>query len=100
MLDPEFVKWLATLGVGGILAAMMFHFYRTDRQDCAQRHAEHMKRHEATAERLESVVRDNTGAMVHIQEGVSELTGVVVDLRRAIETRQRKFDHDSPGGHR
>lgn len=29
-MDAEFVKWFATLGVGGILAAFMFHFYRKD----------------------------------------------------------------------
>jgi len=29
-MDPEFVKWLATLGVGGVLAGFMFHFYRKD----------------------------------------------------------------------
>jgi len=30
MLDSEFVKWLATLGIGGILAGFMFIFYRKD----------------------------------------------------------------------
>lgn len=29
-MDGEFIKWLATLGVGGVLAAFMFHFYRKD----------------------------------------------------------------------
>jgi hypothetical protein len=29
-LDAEFFKWFATLGVGGILAAFMFVFYRKD----------------------------------------------------------------------
>jgi len=27
---PEFTKWLATLGVGGILAGLMFMLYRKD----------------------------------------------------------------------
>lgn len=27
---PEFVQWLATLGVGGVLAGLMFIFYRKD----------------------------------------------------------------------
>lgn len=30
MLDPEFAKWIATLGVGGVLAGFMFAFYRKD----------------------------------------------------------------------
>lgn len=29
-VDAEFTKWLVTLGVGGILAAFMFTFYRKD----------------------------------------------------------------------
>lgn len=30
MVDAEFAKWLATLGVGGVLAGIMFMFYRKD----------------------------------------------------------------------
>lgn len=30
MLDPEFVKYLASLGVGGIIAGFMFVIYRKD----------------------------------------------------------------------
>lgn len=30
IMDAEFVKWLATLGVGGVLAGLMFMFYRKD----------------------------------------------------------------------
>lgn len=30
VVDAEFIKWFATLGVGGVLAAMMFWFYRRD----------------------------------------------------------------------
>lgn len=30
MFDPEFAKWVATLGVGGVLAGFMFAFYRKD----------------------------------------------------------------------
>ena len=29
-MDGEFAKWLATLGVGGVLAGLMFYFYRKD----------------------------------------------------------------------
>ncbi len=48
MLDPEFVKYLATLGVGGILAAGMFYFYRLDSI--------------STRESLSRIVTDNTAA--------------------------------------
>jgi hypothetical protein len=29
-MDAEFFKWVATLGVGGVLAGFMFVFYRKD----------------------------------------------------------------------
>jgi len=29
-IDTEFSKWLVTLGIGGVLAAFMFVFYRKD----------------------------------------------------------------------
>ena len=29
-MDTELAQWLGTLGVGGVLAAFMFHFYRKD----------------------------------------------------------------------
>lgn len=29
-MDMEFTKWLITLGVGGVLAAFIFMFYRKD----------------------------------------------------------------------
>ncbi len=29
-VDSEFYQWLATLGIGGILAGFMFMFYRKD----------------------------------------------------------------------
>ena len=29
-VDGEFIKWFTTLGVGGILAGLMFMFYRKD----------------------------------------------------------------------
>ena len=29
-MDSEFIKWLATLGIGGVLAGFMFMFYRKD----------------------------------------------------------------------
>jgi len=30
MADGEFLKWLASLGVGGVLAGLIFYFYRRD----------------------------------------------------------------------
>lgn len=55
MFDPEFVKWFATLGIGGILAAFMFVFYRKD----VQMYTELWK---DTTTMLIGVVKDNTAS--------------------------------------
>ena len=54
-MDAEFTKWLVTLGVGGILAAFMFTFYRKD----VRQYTELWK---AATEQLMAVVRENTAS--------------------------------------
>ena len=53
MGDLEFIKWLATLGVGGILAGFMFIFYRKD----VKQYTELWK---TATDELMIVVKDNT----------------------------------------
>lgn len=55
MFDVEFVKWFATLGIGGILAAFMFVFYRKDVQ-------QYTDLWRTTADQLIAVVKDNTAS--------------------------------------
>lgn len=55
MFDPEFVKWFATLGVGGILAAFMFVFYRKDVK-------QYTTLWEVTATQLITVIKENTAS--------------------------------------
>lgn len=52
-IDLEFTKWLATLGIGGILAAFMFMYYRKD----IKQYTELWK---TTSEVLIQTVRENT----------------------------------------
>lgn len=33
MSDPDFLRFMATLGVGGVLAGFMFYFYRKDTRE-------------------------------------------------------------------
>ena len=54
-MDPEFGKWLATLGIGGVLAGFMFMFYRKD----VKQFTELWK---ATTDQLITVVKDNTSS--------------------------------------
>jgi len=54
-LDPEFAKWFITLGVGGILAAFMFMFYRKD----VKQYTELWK---VTSDQLIVVIKENTAS--------------------------------------
>ena len=53
--EPEFIKWLITLGVGGVLAGFMFVFYRKD----IKQYTELWK---ITADQLMSIVKENTAS--------------------------------------
>lgn len=59
MLDPEFTKWLATLGVGGALAGLMFAFYRKDIK-------QYTELWRITAEQLTDIVKENTASNVKL----------------------------------
>jgi len=71
MFDTEFAKFLATLGVGGVLAGVMFFFYRRD----MQAHAEVLR-----AERnvLIEVVKENTSSN-------TKLVTVIEALQRSLD---------------
>lgn len=55
-LDAETLKWLASLGVGGALAGMMFMVYRKDMRTNAERWR-------GQSEMLMAVVKENTAAV-------------------------------------
>ena len=54
-MDVEFLKWLATLGVGGVLAGFIFHFYRKD----VRAYTEQWR---GQSELLVTVVKENTSS--------------------------------------
>lgn len=58
-IDTEFVKWLATLGIGGILAGFIFIFYRKD----IRQYTELWK---MTAEQLMMIVKENTASNIKL----------------------------------
>ena len=59
MIDLEFTKWLATLGIGGVLAAFMFTFYRKD----VKQYTELWK---AATDQLIMVIKENTASNVKL----------------------------------
>ena len=59
MVDPEVVKWFATLGVGGVLAALIFSFYRKDLKS-------YTELWKTSSDMLMTVVRENTASNVRL----------------------------------
>jgi hypothetical protein len=80
MFDEETLKWLASLGVGGILAGFIFMVYRKDSR-------EWQAAWKGQTELLMSIVRDNTKAMTSLDERLE---------RDRTEDRER---HREPGRH-
>ena len=65
-MDADFIKYLATLGVGGTLACMMFFVYRKDMRQV-------LDAWKGQSELLLSVVKENTAA-------ISTLTSLIKEL--------------------
>ena len=59
MLDPEFIKYFATLGIGGVLAGFMFMFYRKDVRQYTD-----LWKH--VSEQLTTVIKENTASNVKL----------------------------------
>lgn len=81
MPDPEFAKWLATLGVGGVLAAFMFLFYRKD----VKQYTELWK---LATEQFMTIVKENTASnaklinLIEIQERNAMRKSDIMELIR------------------
>lgn len=83
MLDGEFVKWLATLGIGGILAGFIFIFYRKD----IRQYTELWK---ITAEQLMFIVKENTASnikLIILLESRERNDVRITDIERLVDDR-------------
>ena len=95
MFDPEFVKWISTLGIGGVLAGFMFAFYRKD----IKQYTELWK---ITAEQMTNIVKENTASntklivMIENQERNNVRRGDISSIKRhlhiADELQERLTD--------
>jgi hypothetical protein len=89
MIDPEFVKWLSTLGIGGILAAFMFVFYRKD----VQQYTDLWKN---TTTQMMEIIKDNTASnikLINLIESQERQALRKEDIAAMIETRFREKSH-------
>ena len=81
-MDLEFAKWLATLGVGGVLAGVMFGFYRKDMREFTG-----LWRNQS--DMLMTVVKENTTALV----ALSTQFKVTEALHRRLDAMDGEFPH-------
>jgi hypothetical protein len=80
-MEPEFVKFLATMGTGGIIAGLVFFFYRKDSLD-------HAKTWQGQSEMLLQVVKENTASNTSLQATTAALNGVILGLQRDMAARE------------
>jgi hypothetical protein len=66
MMDSEVVKWFASLGVGGVLAGILFFFYRKDVRF-------YMEQWKGYTDKLIEVVTENTRANTELRDAVRAL---------------------------
>lgn len=77
-MDPEFIKYLGTLGVGGALAGMMFAMYRKD----VKLYTDLWK---GQSDRFMQIVESNT-------ESHTKLILIVDALRRQLDREAKNYD--------
>jgi len=83
--NPEFMKFLATLGVGGILAGLMFIFYRKD----VKQYTELWK---LATDQLMQIVKENTTSntkLIIMLENQERNSLRKSDIEALIEKRHR-----------
>lgn len=81
-VTTEFAQWLVTLGVGGVLAAFMFVFYRKD----VKQYTELWK---AQAERMENMIRFMTEVVLKNTESNTQLITLIEEMKA---NQMRKAD--------
>jgi hypothetical protein len=90
-MDAEFAKWLATLGVGGVLAGLMFMFYRKD----IKQYTELWK---TATDQLMLIVKENTASnakLISMIEAQERNAVRKEDITLLIEKRLRDKDGHS-----
>ncbi len=67
-LDADTLKWLSSLGVGGVIAGFMFVFYRKDRQSYIEASAQYAHNLEIHAQ----VWREDRRVLMELLKSTSE----------------------------
>lgn len=89
-VNQEIFQWFATLGVGGVLAAFMFYFYRKDMKENADRIKELIDSYKAEQTGWKEIVINNTKAMAECTKMTEQV------FRYLIDTHQFLRNGDQP----
>lgn len=84
MQDPETIKWFATLGVGGVVAAFMFLYYRRDVKFYTELWQKQAGDNQIVLQQVMGVVRDNTAAL-------TKVVAVVDSLHNRLDTNSHPY---------
>ncbi len=91
------LKWLATLGVGGVLAGIMFVFYRKDSLEWRKAVEEQRDAWRGQAELLVTVVKENTMSNTAVIKSVEANTRMVESMHNrldSVDRGRRKINRD------
>lgn len=77
LVDAEFIKWFATLGIGGVLAGFMFMFYRKDIK-------QYTELWRMTTEQTILVVKENTATITKLNS--------LIESQETIFVRKTDFE--------
>lgn len=81
-VSAEFSQWLVTLGVGGVLAAFMFVFYRKDVK-------QYTELWQSQADRMENLIRFVTEVILKNTESNTQLIVLIEEMK---SNQMRKAD--------
>lgn len=81
-MSTEFAQWLVTLGVGGVLAAFMFVFYRKDVK-------QYTELWQSQADRMENLIRFMTEVVLKNTESNTQLIVLIEEMKA---NQMRKAD--------
>ena len=82
MIDLETIKTLSALGVGGMLASLMFVFYRQDFLRERANHQVERERQEHREDRLLEVLERNAAAYERLAVTIDTLGTIITERQR------------------
>ena len=74
-MEPEFIKAVASLGVGAVFGLVVFFVYRTDRKDTEKRMAALLQQDMELRKEENETRKENTGVLSSLKTLIERLNG-------------------------